>query len=155
MSATASQITSLTIVYSTVYSGADQRKHQSYASLAFVREIHRWPVNSPHKGPVARKIFQFDHVIMCLNINGNARGNSPQVNQEFNKNTRTIMTLDIDSSICSIDSKVCKFVFKNWAPGICRWHIWSSYHGSRWLGLEHVFRKLPLGANPLLGIHQW
>ena len=40
------QITSLTIVYSTVYSGADQRKHQSFASLAFVRGIHRWPVNS-------------------------------------------------------------------------------------------------------------
>ena len=36
--------------YSTVYSGADQRKHQSSASLAFVRRIHRWPVNSPHKG---------------------------------------------------------------------------------------------------------
>ena len=35
----ASQITSLTIVYSTVYSGADQRKHQSSASLAFVGEI--------------------------------------------------------------------------------------------------------------------
>ena len=45
----ASQITSLTIVYSTVYSGADQRKHQSSASLASVRIIHRWPVNSPHK----------------------------------------------------------------------------------------------------------
>ena len=60
----ASQITSLTIVYSTVYSGADQRKHQSSASLAFVRGIHRWPVNSPHKGPVTRKIFPFDNVIM-------------------------------------------------------------------------------------------
>ena len=54
MSAMASQITSLTIVYSTVYSGADLRKHQSSASLAFVRGIHRWPVNSPHKGPVVR-----------------------------------------------------------------------------------------------------
>ena len=43
----ASQITSLTIVYSTVYSDADQRKHQSSALLAFVRGIHRWPVNSP------------------------------------------------------------------------------------------------------------
>ena len=59
-----SQITSLMIVYSTVYSGADQRKHQSFASLAFVRGIHRWPVNSPHKGPVKRKMFPFDDVIM-------------------------------------------------------------------------------------------
>ena len=53
----ASQITSLTIVYSAVYSGADQRKHQSSASLAFVRGIHQWPVNSPHKWPVTRKNF--------------------------------------------------------------------------------------------------
>ena len=59
MSTMASQITSLTIVYSTVYSGADQRKHQSSASLAFVRGIHQWPVNSPHKGPVTRKTFFF------------------------------------------------------------------------------------------------
>ena len=67
MSAIASQITSLTIVYSTVYSGTDQRKHQISASLAFVREIHRWLVNSPHKGPVTRKMFPFDDVIMHIN----------------------------------------------------------------------------------------
>ena len=64
MSAIASQITSLTIVYSSVYSGADQRWHQSSASLAFVRGNHRWPVNSPHKGPVTRKMFPFYDVIM-------------------------------------------------------------------------------------------
>ena len=64
MGAIASQITSLTIVYSTVYSDADQRKHQSSASLAFVRGIHRGPVNSPHKWPVTRKMFPFDDVIM-------------------------------------------------------------------------------------------
>ena len=57
MAAIASQITSLTIVYSTVYSGADQSKHQSSASLAFVRGIRRGPVNSPHKWPVTRKCF--------------------------------------------------------------------------------------------------
>ena len=65
MDAIASQITSLTIVYSIVYSDADQRKHQSSASLAFVRGIHRGPVNSPHKWPVTRKMFPFDDVIMC------------------------------------------------------------------------------------------
>ena len=43
---------------------ADQRKHQSSASLAFVPGIHRWPVNSPHKWPVTRKMFPFDDVIM-------------------------------------------------------------------------------------------
>ena len=63
MGATAFQITSPTIVYSTVYSGADQRKHQSSASLAFVRGIHRGPVNSPHKWPVTRKMFPLDGVI--------------------------------------------------------------------------------------------
>ena len=60
----ASQITSLTSVYWTVYWDADQRKYHSSASLAFVRGIHRWPVNSPHKGPVTRKMFPFDDVIM-------------------------------------------------------------------------------------------
>ena len=64
MSPMASQITSLGIVYSSVYSGADQRKHQSSASLAFVRGIHRGPVNSPRKRPVTRKMFPFDDVIM-------------------------------------------------------------------------------------------
>ena len=64
MGTIASQITSLTIVYSTVYSDADQRKHQSSASLAFVRGIHRGPGTSPHKWPVTRKMFPFDDVIM-------------------------------------------------------------------------------------------
>ena len=64
MHAMASQITGVSIVCSTFGSGADQRIHQSSASLAFVREIRRWPVNSPHKRPVTRKIFPFDDVIM-------------------------------------------------------------------------------------------
>ena len=50
--------------FDSVYSGADQRKHQSSASLALVRVIHRWRVNSPQKGPVTRKMFPFDDVIM-------------------------------------------------------------------------------------------
>ena len=58
MSTMASQIISLMIVYSTVYSGADQRKHQRSASLAFV--------NSPHKRPVTWKMFPFDDVIMIF-----------------------------------------------------------------------------------------
>ena len=64
MSAMASQITNLTIVYSTICLGTDQRKHQSSVSLAFARGIHRRPMNSPHKGPVTRKMFPFDDVIM-------------------------------------------------------------------------------------------
>ena len=64
MGAMVSQITSLTIVYSTVYSGADQRRHQSSASLAFVWGIYRWPVNSPQKWPVTRKMSPLYDVIM-------------------------------------------------------------------------------------------
>ena len=59
MGAIASQITSLTLVYSTVYSGTDQRIHQSSASLAFVRGIHRGPKTSK------------------LRVNGICEGNSP------------------------------------------------------------------------------
>ena len=77
MGAVASQITSLTIVYSTVYSDADQRKHQSSASLAFVRRNHRRPVNSPHKWPVTQKMFPFDDVILKRMVVGDAGGIAP------------------------------------------------------------------------------
>ena len=75
MGAIASQITSLTIVYSTVYSDADQRKHQSSASLAFARGIHRGPVNSNaenvsiwwrHHDTIASRLgFTFAIVELC------------------------------------------------------------------------------------------
>ena len=68
MSAMASQITSRAIVYLVVCSGTYQRKHQTYASLAFVWGINRWPVNSPHQGPVTRKMFPFDDVIMICHV---------------------------------------------------------------------------------------
>ena len=61
MTTMASQITSLTVVYSTVYLDADQRKHQSSASLAFVWGIHQdlW---IPHtKGQLGGKCF---HLMM-------------------------------------------------------------------------------------------
>ena len=61
MTTMASRITRVSIVYSTVCLGADQRKHQSSASLIFVRGIHRWPVV-----PLTLKIFPFDYVIMSL-----------------------------------------------------------------------------------------
>ena len=49
MGAIVCQITSVTIVYSTVYSGTDQRKYQNY---------------SPHEEPVKHKMFPFDDVII-------------------------------------------------------------------------------------------
>ena len=70
MDTIASQITSLTIVYSTVYSDADQSKNQSSASLAIVGGIHRRQMNSPHKWPVTRKMFPFDDVIMSFVVPG-------------------------------------------------------------------------------------
>ena len=66
MSAMASQITRITIVYSSVYSGEEQRKHQSSASLAIVRGNYRSPASSQHKGLVMRKMFPFDDVIIWL-----------------------------------------------------------------------------------------
>ena len=63
MIAMAYQITGVSIVCSIVCAGADQRKHQSSASLAFV-----WVV-SPHKGPVTRKMFQLDDVIIIVVFN--------------------------------------------------------------------------------------
>ena len=68
MGTISSQITSLTIVFWTVYLDTDQRKHQSSASLAFVRGIHRRPVNSPHKWPVTQRMFPFDEVIMFIKM---------------------------------------------------------------------------------------
>ena len=68
MSAMASQITSLTIVCSIVCSGPAQRKHQSSASPTFVRGIHRWPLDSPHKGLITRKMFPFDDFVMALSL---------------------------------------------------------------------------------------
>ena len=62
MGAVAYQITSFTIVYSTVYFDADQRKDQSFAPQVFVQG----PVNSPHRSPVTRKMFPFDDVIMAI-----------------------------------------------------------------------------------------
>ena len=59
-------MTGVLIVCSIVCSGADEKEHQSSASLAFVRGIHRWPLDSPHKGLVTRKMFPFNDVILVL-----------------------------------------------------------------------------------------
>ena len=66
MSTLAYKITSVSFVYSIVCSGSDQVQYQSSASLAFVRGIQRWPVNSPHKRPVTQKMFPCDDVIMLF-----------------------------------------------------------------------------------------
>ena len=68
MTTIASQITSLTVVYSTVYSDADQSKHQKVRVTGLCVGNSPGPVNSPHKGPVTRKMFPFDNVIMIARL---------------------------------------------------------------------------------------
>ena len=98
MDSVASQITSLTIVYSAVYSAADQTKHQSSASLAFVRGIHRGPVNSPHKGPVTRKMFPFDDVIMNRKEYELINDRSPLRNDTKKKQKKTMQNISHETS---------------------------------------------------------
>ena len=67
MNAMVSQITGVSTACSADCSGADQRKRQSSASLAFVMGIHRWPVDSPHKRPVTRKLLPLDDAVHTTN----------------------------------------------------------------------------------------
>ena len=67
-------ISKVVIIYSSIYLGTDERKHQSSASLAFVRGIHRSPVNSPQKGPITRKMFQLDDVVIMTSKHGILQG---------------------------------------------------------------------------------
>ena len=101
MGAMASQITSLTIVYSTVYSGADQSKQQSSASPAFVWAIHRVPVNSPHKWPVTRKMFPFDDVIMLNLESSTTKQSATQPCVYFMGYTVGWYTYSISQEICT------------------------------------------------------
>ena len=80
ISAMTSQITSLAIVYSTVYSGADQRKHRNSASLAFVWGIQWWPVNSPHKGPVMQcfHLMRYHEILMLAVLLNTAMWDVPE-----------------------------------------------------------------------------
>ena len=101
----ASQITGVSIICSTVFSGAGQRKHQSSAWLAFVRGIHRWPVDSPHKGPVTRKMFPFDYVIIkteCVDMMGSQQSPS-SIEWPFGKSTSETITYDWMASKRSTD----------------------------------------------------
>ena len=81
MGAIASRTTSLTIVYSTAYSGAHKRKHQSYVSLAFVQGLPRRPVSSPHKWPGTPKMFPFYDVIMKFDTNPIKKNNGTNINK--------------------------------------------------------------------------
>ena len=75
----ASQLTGASIVCLTICTGAYQRKHQTSASLAFVRGIHRWPMDSPHKGPVTRKSSH----LMTSSCKGRGEQLSPSETSHF------------------------------------------------------------------------
>ena len=115
MGTIASHITSLTIVYSTVHSGADQRKQQSSTSLAFVRGIHQWPVNSPHKWPVTRRMFPFDDVIMSA--------------QNRHQNDATSIGL-IRVQACLVSS----WIIARPKGGLYRYHVERINFTIRWIG---------------------
>ena len=89
MGTIASQITSLTIVYSTVYSDADQRKTKLRVT-GLCAGIHRGTVNSPHKWPVTLKMFPFDDVIMCKQ-----RPITCQVTKLTSKDAKTMVLGDV------------------------------------------------------------
>ena len=154
MGAMPSQITSLTIVYSTVYSGADQRKHQSLASLAFVRGIHRWGVNSSHKWIVTRKMFPFDDVIIWRSRAMNSGASYVVFFLAF---VREKWLRDIWSTLDCLRMAVClsllnEFGHQSPYPNhylLC--HIWTNGrgHGREW-GIWHKRHVWSLNFNVLI-----
>ena len=107
MGTMASQTTSVTIVYWTVYSGTDQRKHQSSASLAFVWGINRWPANTPHKRPVTWKMFPFDDVIMIPGLT-DSLNNEMGPNIVLPKIPVTMAPWEIN--FCKVSSHLARFL---------------------------------------------
>ena len=116
----------------------DERKHQSSAPPAFVRGIHRWPVNSPHKGPVTRKMFRLMFSLWC------PHGSSSMIGPRTNK-----FELDV-----YLDNLQCYVIFHDiwpWPIDLCRtchfcyrrfWRCWfltaSSPHGCWILRLDWI-----------------
>ena len=138
MGSMASQIISLTIVYSTVYSDADQRKHQSSASLAFVWGIHRGPVNTPHKWPVTRKMFPFDDVIMSAFTNmvysKTKHNSSRQINRDYGSPCRPVLLLFRERSY-ALTPMICDYVSnRDWFLIFVYWCtcklVWKSSESS-------------------------
>ena len=117
-----------------VYSSGDQRKHQSSASLVFGWGIHLWPVNSPHKWPVTRKMFPSDDVIM---------------------NAQLHSTAHLMYSVAKFCFTYSDILFDSWQV-FARILIspWYSDHQSSWSTLFHVM-ACHLLPNSLLRYCQW
>ena len=128
MSAIAFQITGVWIVFSTVRSGADQRKHQSFTSLAFVRGIHRW-----HKGSVTREMIPFDDVIMNNTIFNHF------VNHKLLHNEKSVLrwnTVVHESSQCKY---MCSRAIAHWV--FWSWRNWQSNHRMSLIPTQLSWRK--------------
>ena len=139
MSAMASQIISLAIVYSTVYSGTDQRKHKSSASLAFVREIHRWPLNSPHKWPVTRTLFQFDDVIMRICVQSiSSKLQQTTTNREL---CASILVCTVRNSHRQYLHTTCSHTMLIGSEGVTLWKKWNYCLKHHWGTMEFVSRQ--------------
>ena len=105
---------------------------KSSASLAFVWEIHWWPVNPPHKWPVMRKMFPFDDVIMCT-YRKELRGSVPRIHRHS--------LLYLRTSECS-QSQTASVMGPTWGPPVSSrpqmdpilapWTLLSGMHRSGW-----------------------
>ena len=113
MSAMASQITGVTIVYTTVCSGTDQRKHQSSASLAFVSGIHRWIPYTMASNVETISITWWRHQMETFSALLDFRaGNSPATS-EFLAQSPLTRSFDV-----LLDLRVNKRINKQW------WGCW-------------------------------
>ena len=128
MGTMASQITSLIIVSSTVYSGGDQRKHQSSASLAFVRGIHRGPVNSP-----AQMVNNAENVSIWWRHHVNGR--------HFEMHFRVIKLLNLKCNFVEISS-----LQSSKSHHLTQWWPCLLTHTSR--GLDVIKSKFPKSVMP-------
>ena len=145
MIAMASQITGIPVVYATVRSGTAERKHQISVSLAFVLAIHRWPVTSPHKRPVMRKMFPFDDfIILWNNIDGLAqdcRNSIANALELLQSCTKPSIWLCI-SALISLKCIAC--IILNVSLGHKSWqrtpHRTSYINGTGWLLKEIVLK---------------
>ena len=144
--AIASQITSLMIVYSTVYPGVNQRKHQNSASLAFVRGIHRWPVNSPHKWLVPRKMFSLDDVIMVQLAADEESRNISLATQLPPEHQRRQQTTPTDGDYRCYTSHDCNNIFHS--HRMCMILCNQDHNVDRWYPLAQVSGKKYINIDP-------
>ena len=109
MGAMANQITSLTIVYSTVCSGADQRKHKSSMSLAFVWGSHRTGEVPAHKSSNAENVSSWWR------------------HYDTKLKTRKVVSPPLLTQRCQtiLRCYVLPFAARDWRPGVCYW--WTRF----------------------------